>query len=162
MTTRSRFIPVLVCTSLVALTAACASATTSSPAPSRSSPGPSATTGGQGDAAVWRLQPGQSLQATSTALTALVARLACNNGVTGEVLAPQVRRTDSAVIVTFEVVPRQPGAAQCNGNNEVPYKVDLGGPLEGRALMDGQCLPPSPAASTGVCDGGAARAPAPR
>ena len=87
----------------------------------------------------WHLAPQQSLQDSSTTFVALVSRVACNNGVTGEVLAPDVRMTGTEVIVTFTVAAKPNEPAPCQGNDEVPYQVDLGEPLGGRALVDGVC-----------------------
>jgi hypothetical protein len=143
--TRSGYLPVLVLTSLAALTAACEAG--SEPSPARSGPAVAATAsasapaGASGDAATWRLKPGQDLQPTSTGFTALVARLACNGGVTGEVLAPTIHKSERRIVVTFTVAARQPGAATCRGNNEVPFEVDLGEPLRDRSIADGECLP---------------------
>src|SRR5262245_26414387 len=54
------------------------------------SPAPT-TTLTKGAAAVWQLAPRQDLTGSATRFTALVTRIACNNGVTGEVFAPGVR-----------------------------------------------------------------------
>jgi hypothetical protein len=99
------------------------------------------TTSSSGDAAKWRLMPGQDLQKSSTKFTALVWRLACNGGVTGQVLAPTIHKSESQIVVTFRVAAQEPGAKTCNGNNEVPVEVDLGEPMQGRTLVDGQCPP---------------------
>lgn len=103
------------------------------------------------DAAVWVLGPDQSLQRSSTKFTALVSRLGCNNGVTGQVLAPEIHTSEAEVVVTFFVAPKQRGAAACQSNNQVSYDVDLDAPLQGRALVDGQCLPGEEAATTAFC-----------
>jgi hypothetical protein len=55
------------------------------------------------------------------------------------------------VVVTFSVAPQQLGAADCQGNDQIPFEVDLGEPLQGRALVDGQCLPGGEAATTSFC-----------
>ena len=110
-----------------------------------------------GDPAVWNLKPDQSLEVSSTTFTALVSRLGCNGGVTGQVLAPEIRMSGSEVVVTFSVAPKQPGPATCPGNDEVSYQVDLGEPLQGRAIVDGQCLPGREAATTVFCASGPTR-----
>jgi hypothetical protein len=111
----------------------------------------------RGDAAVWDLKPDQSLERSSTTFTALVSRLGCNSGVTGQVLAPEIRMSESDVVVIFTVAPKQPGPAACPGNDEVSYEVDLGEPLQGRVIVDGQCLPGREAATTAFCASGPTR-----
>lgn len=65
--------------------------------------------------------------------------------------------SESEVVVTFSVAPKQPGAAACPGNDQVSYEVDLGEPLRDRALVDGQCLPGAEAATTSFCATGPTR-----
>jgi hypothetical protein len=66
-------------------------------------------------------------------------------------LTPAIRWTESEVVVTFSVATRPPRAATCQGNEQVPYEVDLGERLEHRALVDGHCLPGREAATTSFC-----------
>jgi len=105
----------------------------------------------EGDAAVWVLAPGSALNSSSTRFTAIVSRLGCNNGITGQVRAPDINMGDSEVVVTFTVAPKELNAANCLGNEEVPYEVDLGEPLLDRKLIDGQCLPGAEAVTTSWC-----------
>jgi hypothetical protein len=108
-----------------------------------------------GAAAVWTLADRKAVTGSSTRFVALVTRLECNSGVTGEVAPPGVRVTDTEVVVTFAVEPRDAGAADCQGNDQVPYDVLLDEPLGGRTLVDGQCKPGAEAATTSFCrDGG--------
>ncbi len=144
------------CMSLATVAAACGAA---GEPPSAGSGGTSAPVVGTsanrsagGDAAVWFVKPGQSLQRSSRQFTALVLRVGCNSGVTGQVLAPEVRTTRSEVVVIFVVAPKQSGTATCRNNDEVAYEVVLGEPLQGRALVDGQCLPGGEAATTSFCE----------
>lgn len=71
----------------------------------------------------------------------MVSRIACNSGVTGEVLAPDVQIRDSDVVVTFTVQPENAG----------PYEVRLNEPIGNRPLIDGQCLPGGEALDTSLC-----------
>ena len=118
------------------------------PSPAQSyAPTPSAG----GETAVWELGPDQAISASSTNFTARVSRLECNSGVTGAVLAPDVQIAGSEVVVTFQVEPQNPNGANCQGNNWVPYQVELGEPIGNRPLIDGQCLPGREAERTSFC-----------
>jgi len=151
--TRSRLVSVLVSMSLVALTgcdAATGPSTAGSGGISAAPTSASATTIVRGADAVWYLKPGQSLQGSSTTFTALVSRLGCNSGVTGQVLPPAIRLTEAEVVVTFSVAPTR-SQGRCPTNELVSYEVDLGEPLQDRAIVDGQCLPGREAAATAFC-----------
>jgi hypothetical protein len=151
VTIRTRHPLLLVYTSLLSLAAACGAAAEPSPAgPGGTSGAGASTSAAGGDAAVWFLAPDQDLQESSTTFTALVSRLGCNNGVTGQVLEPEIHMSESEVVVTFSVAG-QHGPADCQGNDQVPYEVDLGEPLQARTLVDGQCRPSGAAASTSFC-----------
>ncbi|MCY7401399.1 MAG: hypothetical protein LH477_10640 [Nocardioides sp.] len=65
--------------------------------------------------------------------------------------APDINMGDSEVVVTFTVAPKELNAANCLGNEEVAYEVDLGEPLLDRKLIDGQCLPGVEAVTTSRC-----------
>lgn len=142
--TRTRTISGLMWMPLVALTAACGSVTSSSMSGSGETSATdsraSAETSADSDPAVWRFGPDQSLQRSSTRFTALVRRVDCNSGVTGQVLAPKISFSESRVIVTFSVAPSPPDGGRCQSNPQVPYEVLLREPLEGRTLVDGRCL----------------------
>ncbi len=90
-------------------------------------------------AATWDLAPDQSLDAETTTFTALVTRLDCNSGITGEVNEPEIEFTDSEVVITFTVSPRTRGDGDCQGNDQIRHEVDLPQALGDRALVDGQC-----------------------
>lgn len=66
--------------------------------------------------------------------------------------APDVKFTAAQVIVTFQVTPEDPEAANRPGNKPVRYDVKLGDSLDGRELIDGNCLPGGPAESTTLCN----------
>lgn len=154
MITGSRPGAVLVLMLSAAMTQACES----KPSPARTVTAPSPA---GGDPASWHLAPGQSLTASSTGFTALVSRMDCNGGVTGQVLPPAIRSTSSEIVVTFTVAAKSPGPAPCQGNNQVPYEVELGEPLRGRALVDGLCGEGGTQAGTAFCEPTATRYPVP-
>ncbi len=92
-----------------------------------------------GATAVWELGSDASLTASSQTFTAMVSRLACSGGETGEVFEPTVESTAEQVMVTFTVAPLPEGDHTCPGNDRVPFVVDLGEPLGERSLWDGAC-----------------------
>jgi len=115
-----------------------------------------------GAPAVWELGSNASLTASSESFTAMVSRLECSDGVTGEVHEPSVESTAEQVVVTFTVAPIPDGAHTCPGNDLVPFVVDLGEPLGDRSLWDGACRT-NVAADTTFCGseaGGGQRWPA--
>ena len=79
----------------------------------------------KGDAAIWSLERDIRLSPSTTDFTAIVQRLDCNSGVTGTVLEPSVEYDDAQVTVAFDVEQATEGAADCQGNEEVPYNVVL-------------------------------------
>ena len=101
-------------------------------------------------AATWDLAPDQTIDANTTTFVALVTRLGCNSGVTGDVNDPDIEVTDEEVVLTFTVSPGEPHAATCRGNEQVPYEVQLPETLGGRELVDGECAS-GEASSTEPC-----------
>jgi hypothetical protein len=106
----------------------------------------------QGETAVWRPMSKEPLDTSTTRFTAEVSRLACNSGVTGEVLPPKVELNKDEVIVTFTVAPQDPGGGDCQSNNWVAYPVNLNEPLGERMLIDGACSPGTEALGTAFCN----------
>jgi hypothetical protein len=93
-----------------------------------------------GDAeATWDVAPGQVLDVDTTTFTALVTRLGCNSGVTGDANEPTIEVTDAQVVITFTVSPGEPSSATCPGNDPVSYEVELPEALRSRELIDGAC-----------------------
>jgi hypothetical protein len=108
-----------------------------------------------GDAAVWHLAAAESLSAASDSFTAVVTRLGCSGGVTGEVYEPDIAIGDSDIVVTFSVEPVDGG--ECPSNDEVPFVINIGEPIGERRLVDGACLDEGEAASTSFCEAGPER-----
>ena len=108
----------------------------------------------EGEVALWTLDRSRPApDSTSTSFSVLVTRLGCHSGVTGDVLPPDIELEDERVIVTFSVDP-DVGPTEmfdCQGNNEVPYAVDLEEPVGMRALVDGNCLEGREGATTRLC-----------
>ncbi|MEM9513984.1 MAG: hypothetical protein AAGA42_03920 [Actinomycetota bacterium] len=92
-----------------------------------------------GDPALWLLGDEQVTSQTRQ-FEALVSRVGCSGGVTGEVLEPRVSLSDDKITVRIDVVPLEVSASQrCPGNDPVPVMVDLGEPIGDRRLIDGGC-----------------------
>lgn len=121
---------VLAC--LVVLSSACSEASSQAPA-------------------TWTVRTGHQVGPDTTSFTAMVSRLGCNNGVTGEVHKPEVSVEDEEVVVTFSVDPIETDAS-CPDNDEVPYEVVLPEPLGERSLVDGQCESDTDASRTPFCE----------
>jgi hypothetical protein len=124
----------------------------SSPPSSGQSPSDAPEHETAGSAAVWELPAGTTLNANSTTFAALVSRLGCAGGETGQVLSPDIRAVDGQVIVTFQVASLPEGSTKtCQSNKQVAYDVVLNEPLGDKVLYDGACLDGAPAAATSLC-----------
>lgn len=110
-----------------------------------------ATPAGGSSTAVWVLAPGEAVSAESASIDVLVSRLGCNSGVTGAVNQPVVEATDDEIVITFTVSPEDAEFADCQGNDQVEYVIELDDPVGDRALVDGACRTTS-ASSTVFCD----------
>ncbi|MGB3829325.1 MAG: hypothetical protein WA962_11170, partial [Ornithinimicrobium sp.] len=55
--------------------------------------------------ATWDLASRQILGANTTTFTAMVTRLGCNSGVTGNSNDPAIESTDEEIVITFTVSP---------------------------------------------------------
>lgn len=118
------------------------------------SPQPPAEQSGAGEAAVWSIDAERPPSPSGRTFPALVERLGCNSGETGQVLAPEVVEEPDQVVITFTVAPSASGFANCVGNKPVPHEVALSAPVGNRTLVDGACLS-GPSATTSHClDGG--------
>jgi len=105
-----------------------------------------------GDTATWTVDVDDPPTAGSSSFTALVTRVGCGGGRTGEVLRPEVGVTETEVVLTFTVAALE-GPAPCPGNDAVPTVVDLGTPLGDRLLVDGGCRTEPDAAPLCADDG---------
>lgn len=113
-------------------------------------------TGQRGATAVWRVDDEDPPTTSATSFTALVTRLACSGGETGEVLAPMITVDEDEIVVTFTVEELPDGNYTCPGNDEVPFVVEIGEAIGQRTLVDGACLD-GEAASTSFCSEGSNR-----
>lgn len=122
------------------------------------SPGDPSARSAAGESAVWDVSPDAPPDPSASSFTALVMRVACASGRTGDVLPPSVAEHDDRVVVTFSVAPLPAGDHTCQGNDAVPRTVELDRPLGERVLVDGACLR-GEAVSTSFCGEGEQRWP---
>lgn len=85
------------------------------------------------------------LTPSSTSVDVLVNEVSCasGQGAEGRIPAPRIEYGDTEVVVTIGVIP-VPGAADCQGNPDTPFTVELDDPLGDRDLLDGSHDPPAP------------------
>lgn len=119
-------------------------------------PSPSEPMPDRGATAVWNIDNAEPPTTTAGSFVALVTRLECSGGETGEVLEPVITTDDEQIVVTFTVEPLPPGDYTCPGNNEVPHVVLLDRPIGARDLVDGACVS-GEAVSTIFCADGPVR-----
>jgi hypothetical protein len=111
-----------------------------------------------GEPAVWILDPATSIEPTSSSFVALVTRLGCAGGVTGDVVEPIIETGPNDIVVTFSVAALDSDIEQsCPENDAVPVEVTLDEAIGDRRLLDGACRSGSAAAATVYCSGGADR-----
>ncbi|WP_269939112.1 hypothetical protein [Arthrobacter sp. HY1533] len=106
-------------------------------------PAPGSTTSaatGTGDFAEWRLVDPAKVTPDTTTLQLEVSRAGCADGVTGQVLAPQVTVQARRIIIQVDVAPLPGGAYSCQSNDWVPLTVELSEPVGDRELFDALCL----------------------
>lgn len=120
-------------------------ATTSTSVPATTTTRPATTTRldnvtSGGAPATWYIDRNDPPTPGTTSFTALVSRVSCSDGRTGQVLAPNVAVEHDRIVVTFEVEALPPGRYTCPGNNDVPYRVDVREPIGSRSIVDGWCL----------------------
>lgn len=115
-----------------------------------------------GATAVWETSPSSPPGAGQATFVAMVSRLGCSGGRTGQVLSPVVVEEAEQVVVTFTVepLPSEDGDHTCQGNPPVRHVVTLSRALGDRLLLDGACLS-GEASTTSFCTSGAVRWPAP-
>jgi hypothetical protein len=119
----------------------------------RTDQGPSGITGAT---ATWTIDADDPPAADTESFTAMVERLGCSGGETGEVLEPTVVADEGQVAVTMSVEQLPSGDYSCPGNKAEPYVVELDEPIGERQLVDGACLS-GEAVSTSKCSDGAVR-----
>ena len=109
----------------------------------------SACGSGDGDPAVWAVDPTSPTTESSQTFTALVMRIGCAGGRTSEVFDPNIDADDDEIIITFTVAPIS-GDQECPSNDAVPFVVELDEPIGDRRLVDGACR--SGEAPARLCD----------
>ena len=107
-----------------------------------------------GDVATWILL--EPVTAESTDLVIGVTRLGCANGETGRVLPAVVEYGEDRIVIGVDVESRSDQPADCQGNDEVMFSVQLTEPIGQRDLVDAACLS-GEAQGTSFCAAGAVR-----
>lgn len=111
-----------------------------------------------GDTATWTVGGDVPPSSLSASFTAMVTRLDCSDGVTGQVLDPVIEAGADQVVITFSVAPLDPALEYtCPSNDAAPVSVRLDEPLGERTLVDGACLGDSAASQTAACETGSVR-----
>lgn len=103
------------------------------------------------DAAVWIASPEPGPSTTAQSFIAQVTRLGCNDGITGQVNAPDVQVSQTRIVVTFTVERATDGGHRCPDNAQVRYTVNIGEPIGNRQLIDGACVSEGEAKTTSFC-----------
>ena len=103
------------------------------------------------DAAVWSASPEAAPSTTAESFIAQVTRLGCNDGITGQLNAPDVQLSQTRIVVTFTVERAPDGGHTCPGNAQVRYTVNIGEPIGNRQLIDGACVSEGEAKTTSFC-----------
>src|SRR3546814_12138198 len=97
-----------------------------------------ASGGVTGAAATWAVAENDPPTSDAESFTAMVERLGCSGGETGEVLEPSVAADEGQIVVTMSVEPLPSGDYTCPGNKAEPYIVEPDGALGERKLVDGE------------------------
>lgn len=106
------------------------------------------------DTATWVLL--EPVTPESTSLVIGVTRLGCANGETGKVFPAVVEYTEDQILIRVDVEAWNDEPADCQGNEEVLFSVQLDEPIGQRQLVDVACLS-GEAQGTTFCSGGAVR-----
>ncbi|MDV2975951.1 UNVERIFIED_CONTAM: hypothetical protein Q9R71_02040 [Actinomycetes bacterium ARC8] len=104
--------------------------------------------------AQWALIDPSGVNASSTSLELGVMGLACASGKTGDVTAIHVDLADGQIAIGIAVEPLEGEAQDCQGNETVPYTLELGEPVGDRVLIDASCLDRAEQQAPNCSDGG--------
>jgi hypothetical protein len=115
--------------------------------------------GQDGDPATWTITDG-AITSETQQFEALVTRLGCAGGVTGEVLEPDISLGADDVTIEF-AVDSISGDQSCPDNDQVAVNIDLGEPIGDRSLVDGACSIREAATTLFCTDEGVRWTPAP-
>jgi hypothetical protein len=96
------------------------------------------------EVAPWEPAPDADLTPAATSIEVLVNERACASGTSaeGRIAPPTVEYGPDTVTITLAVIPVT-GGADCPGNPDTPFTVELDEPLGDRTLLDGGTSPPS-------------------
>lgn len=103
---------------------------------------------------MWELRQAGGHSPESTTLHLNVSRLGCSNGVTGQVLEPDLQYMEERILIRTDVAALDDGAYNCPDNDQVPVTVELTEPIGRRQLVDAVCLDAAAGDTTSCEDGG--------
>lgn len=104
--------------------------------------------------AQWALIDPAVVNASSTSLELGVMGLACASGKTGDVTATHVELVDGQIAIGIALEPQEGEEQTCEGNETVPYTLELGEPVGDRVLIDASCLDGAAQQAPNCSDGG--------
>lgn len=97
------------------------------------------------------VDPDAAVEPGASTVALLVTEQACNSGddAEGRIEVAELLETDASVTVVIGVRPRR-GDADCPGNPQTPYRLQLAEPLGDRALLDASVVPARALLPTGA------------
>ena len=107
--------------------------------------GQGASGGSASDAPVARWQLAKEVGQGDESLSLVVQEIECASGrsAEGRIDPPDVEYREDALVITVRV-ERIGDSADCPGNPDTPYELDLDEPVGDRTLLDGGRTPPAP------------------
>lgn len=102
-----------------------------------------------GTQATWAVADPAVVKPSDRAVHIQVERVDCASGKTGKIVGADVDYQDEQIAIAVNLEPIE-GAQTCQGNEQVPYTVELNEPIGQRKLVDAACAA-KPASGTVRC-----------
>ena len=103
-----------------------------------------------GTQATWDVADPAAVKPADRAVHLQVQRVDCASGKTGKIVGADVDYQDEQIAIAVHLEPIV-GDQSCQGNEQVPYTVELDEPIGQRELVDAACAA-RPASGTVMCD----------
>lgn len=103
-----------------------------------------------GTQATWEVADPAAVKPADRSVHVQVQRVDCAGGKTGEIVGADVDYQNEQIAIAVYLKPLE-GAHTCQGNEQVPYTVELDEPIGQRELVDAACAA-KPASGTVMCD----------